>query len=308
VSAEKNDSLFKFASATTAMQILDSQQLRWSAPECFGDALELSSTSPLGFETSTLLDATIKLASSMIFAPASPKGDSPLINAINRWRDDERFLSPEEANPVLRELLTKMVDYRVEQLQSSLAKWQIYARNIRMCCFCEKVEPLTVWDQFADCHRGVALRFNNASADWTNLRPVIYQSERPQVTTQRDQLSAILHNRQDPMSTRFSEHYLIKSAHRKQESEWRASRVSINQIPISDTNSSTWFNDIGFTKESLTGLYFGAAIDPAIRQQITNLMKTKYPQAKLYQAQLSTTSYALEFERIAAPPTAPPKP
>jgi Protein of unknown function (DUF2971) len=307
VSAEKNDSLYKFASATTALQILETQQLRWSAPECFGDVLELSSTPPLGFDTSTLLDATIKLASSMIFAPENPKGDSPLINAINRWREDERFRSPEEANSVLRELLTKMVEYRAELLQSSLAKWQAYARNVRICCFCEKLEPLAVWDQFADSHRGVALRFNNASADWTNLRPVIYQGERPQITTQREQLSAILHYRQDNMSTRFIEHYLIKSSHRKQECEWRASRMSTNEVPISDTNSATWFNDVGFTKETLTELYFGAAIDPIKKQQIMSLMKTKYPQVKLYQGQVSKTNYALEFERL-APAPAPSKP
>lgn len=298
MSADQIDSLFKFASVPMALQILDSQQLRWGAPERFGDPLELSSRTPLAFEASSLLDSTIKLASSMIFAPEKPKGDSPLINAINRWRDDERFSSPAEAHNVLRELLDKMVDYRVGQLHSSLTKWQVFVRNVRICCFCAQVEPLAPWDQFTDHHQGVALRFSVKDADWGTLRPMNYQADRPQVTTLREQLGAILHNRQDTMVGRFSEHYFVKPMHRKQEGEWRALKTATREVPVSDTDSSQWYDDYGFANETLTAVYFGLALPSAAKHQIATLVKERYPHAKLFQAQLSKTGFNLEFEKV----------
>lgn len=300
MSADKTDSLFKFASAQTALAILESQQLRWSAPERFGDPLELSSKTPLPFEVESLLDSTIKLASSMIFAPERPKGVSPLINAINRWRDDERFSSPAEAHHVLRELLAKMVDYRIGQLHSSLSKWQVFARKVRICCFCEQVESLAAWEQFANFHQGVALRFS-ANADWGTLRPIMYQTDRPQITTLREQLGAVLHNRQDTVASRFSEHYFIKSAHRKQENEWRAYKTATRDVPVSDTNSDSWFDDYSFPKESLTAVYFGISTTPEVKQRVADLIKERYPHVKLFQAQVSKTGFAVEFEKYSVP-------
>lgn len=298
MSADKTDSLFKFTTAPTALQILGSQQLRWSAPERFGDPLELSSQTPLTFDASSMLDSTIKLASSMIFAPEKPKGDSPLINAINRWRDEGRFGSPAEAHNILRELLDKMVSYRVGQLHGNLSKWQIFVRNVRVCCFCAQAQSLASWDQFADCHQGVALRFSVKDIDWGTLRPVIYQPDRPQITTLREQLGAILHNRQDTMVSRFSEHYFIKSAHRKQEVEWRAYKTATRNVPVNDTDSSQWYDDYGFAKETLTAVYFGIGLESAAKQQIATVVKERYSHAKLFQAQLSKTGFSLEFEKV----------
>ena len=160
MSAEKIDSLIKFTDRDAAARILTDRKLRWSAPDLFNDPFELSSRSGLNFDTHTLLDSTIKLASSMIFAPEQPKGDSPLINAIRRWREEERFGSAEEAHGVLRELLGKMVDYRQAQLEVAQAKWQEYVRQVRICAFCARPDNVTAWELFADNHRGVAIRFS----------------------------------------------------------------------------------------------------------------------------------------------------
>lgn len=290
--------LFKFSDSVTALHILEARQLRWSAPECFGDAMELSSQSPLGFEVPGLLDSTIKLASSMIFAPEKPRGDSPLINAINRWRDEERFSSPAEAHPVLRDLLLKMVDYRSAQLKSNLSKWQSFVRNARLCCFCEHADTPEAWDLYADQHRGVALRFDTSDSLWGDVRPVTYQAERPQVTTLREQLGAILHNRPDAMVSRFWQNFLTKPTHRSPEKEWRSCRIASQEVAITDHHSADWREHMHFPVASLSAVYFGLHTSDEYKHLLAAQVHQLYPQARLLQTQFNKATYALEFHKV----------
>lgn len=301
MSSESPEHLFKFVSADSAKSILESQSLRWSAPDLFNDPFEMSSQTPLSFETDTLLDSTIKLASSMIFAPETPKGESPLINAIRRWRDEDRFSDPEEAHQVLRELLSKMVDYRLDQLQSGMAKWQRYVRNVRLCCFCKHADNMAGWRLFAHKHQGVALRFNvGTNSSFPPPKPVVYQTDRPELTTLREQLGAILHNRKDGIVDRFADHFFVKSRELKPEDEWRCIKNSQTETPISDENFENWFDNIKFKKEDLGAIYFGVNISDDNKTAISNMATNLYQNIKLFQAVRAKTGFALEFEKIPA--------
>lgn len=299
MSTDKLESLIKFTDADAAVKILAEQKLRWSSPDRFGDPFELSSTSGFNFDTHSLLDSTIKLASSMIFAPEQPKGDSPLINAIKRWREEGRFSSPEEAHGVLRELLTKMVDYRQTQLDIAHAKWQEYVRKARVCCFSAKPDNVSAWEQFADRHRGVAIRFAIGDTEpFVSAKPILYQSERPQLTSLREQLGAILHNRKDAVVERFKDHYLIKGTHRKLEQEYRCLTQSTRDIPLTHTDPSDWYDDLGFSPSQVTGIFFGLRTSDDIKSQILKLVQERYPQAKPFQAVSGKIGYTIEFEKI----------
>lgn len=267
-------------------------------PDRFGDPFELSARSTFNFDTHSLLDSTIKLASSMIFAPEQPKGDSPLINAIRRWREEERFNSPEEAHGVLRELLTKMVDYRQVQLDMAQAKWQEYVRKVRVCCFIAKPDNVNGWELFGDSHQGVAIRFALADSPLNSARAVVYQTERPQLTSLREQLGAILHNRKDAVVERFKDHFFIKGNHRKQEQEWRCLIHSEQDVPISHDDPVEWYDDLDFATHQVTGIFFGIRTPENTRSDILSLIQERYPQAKSFQATPGKIGYTIEFERI----------
>jgi hypothetical protein len=299
VSADKIDSLIKFADRDSAVRILADQKLRWSAPDRLDDPFELSSQSGLNFDTQSLLDSTIKLASSMIFAPEQPKGDSPLINAIRRWREEERFASPDEAHGVLRELLGKMVDYRQAQLDGAKAKWQEYVRKVRICAFSAKPDNVTAWELFAENHRGVAIRFLPGSEEpFIVAKPVLYQTERPQLTSLREQLGAILHNRKDTVVERFKDHWFIKGVHRKLEQELRCVQLSPRDIPVTHSEPHEWFDDLPFPAELVSGVFFGMRTDEATKGRIIDLVQERYKTAKIFQAVPGKVGYTIEFERI----------
>jgi hypothetical protein len=301
VPSDKLESLIKFADSATAVRILTEQKLRWSSPDRFGDPFELSAKSEFNFDVHSLLDSTIKLASSMIFAPEQPKGESPLINAVRRWREEDRFNSSEEAHGILRELLTKMVDYRQAQLHAAYIKWQEHVRQVRVCCFVASADNISAWEQFGDQHRGVAIRFAMGEAEpFNSAKAIVYQTERPQLTSLREQLGAILHNRKDTTADRFNDHFFIKGKHRQLEQEWRCVTRSTQDVPVTHMEPAEWYDDLSFPANQVTGVFFGIHTSDDTKSQILALIQEHYPQAKLFQAALGKIGYTIEIEKIKA--------
>lgn len=296
MSTQRPETLVKYCSNDTGLTILHGQSLRWRSPEWFGDPFELSSQRPLNFEVSQLLESTVKLASSMIFAPDNPVGDSPMINAIRRWRDEGRFDTPGEAHSILRELLCKMVDYRVSQLHNMLTKWQHYVRNVRILSLTDKVDNVVAWERFAEQHTGMALRLRTSGA-LCDVRPVVYQTERPQLTSIREQLGAILHNRDDRAAERFGEHYFIRGKHHQQEREWRCLRMSQQEIPVSDDQCDQWFEDLPLPAEELSAVIIGLRTPEEVKKELSVLLPQRYPKTQLLQVKMAKTGFQLELEK-----------
>ncbi len=291
--------LVKYMTANTATDVLANSTLRWSAPDCLGDPFELNSQSTLGFDETLLLESTIKLASSMIFAPEEPKGESPLINAINRWREEERFDSVEEAHSVLKELLSKMVDYRVNQLDASMNQWQSFVRNARYCCFCANTHIVAAWEAFADNHKGFALRFDCGEfSPYKTAKPVVYQNERAEFTTLREQLGAILHNRKDRLQERFLDHHYIKAKYHAHEEEWRCYQTSPSPVSVENDDCNAWFDDLPFVANDLDAVFIGLATPEEDKQRVLQLVSEKYINANVFQAVKGKTGFTLEFEKV----------
>lgn len=301
--AEKHlpETLVKYCTSDTGLTILHSQSLRWRSPEGFSDPFEVSCGAPLNFDPDQLLDSTTKLASSMIFAPERPNGDSPMINAIRRWREEGRFGSPEEARVVLRDLLSRMVDYRLSQLNTTLNKWQHYVRNVRILSLSGASDNLINWEQFGDLHRGLALRFKTHHS-LGRPRPIIYQAERPQLTSLHEQLGAILHNRDDRMSERFDQVYLIRGKHRQQEEEWRCLRMSTQDVPVSDNNCEHWYEDHSFEKTELAAVIFGLHTSTEVKKEVASLVAQRYPETQLLQTKIAKSGFQLDIEKARPAP------
>jgi len=294
--ASRTEKLFKYCSIETAKQIITGLSLRWSAPIVFADPLELNHTTHFNLETESLLQATIKLAASMVFASSTPNGDTPLINAIRRWREDERFAAPEEAEGVLRELLSKMVDQRMLVIEEFHRQWMDYNRKIRICSFSSRPDNMTAWDLFADGHRGVCLRFDCTEQSSTRQpRQVEYSNNRPELIKLRDQVDAILFNIPQNQNFVFESLFSLKAPHRKQEQEWRCFRKTSH----SDTgeNPMNWVDDVPFDPTELSAACFGIETSEADKKSIIALMKEHLGVARSYQTNLAAGKYELEVQK-----------
>lgn len=290
------ESLVKYCSVDSARALLSSQSLRWSAPSLFLDPFELNHKTPLSFDPQTILGAAIQAANAMIFAKEDPRGSSPLAVVIRRWRDEERFHSPEEALEVLRELLSKMVDQRLATLDSLMTDWRSYCRSLRICSFSARPDNMACWTHFADHHRGVAIKFQ--CGEFSALpkpEPVQYKPARPEITTLREQLDVVLTNQPFSAQEFFQDKFTSKSPHFAAENEWRCFR---QQKDDGNKPEEQWYEDVKFERADITAVYFGAYTDARHMREIYGIVQEKYSQAKVFQAVAAPGKYEIVFNRL----------
>lgn len=291
------DSLVKFCDAQTAEKILSSQALRWSAPHLFSDPFELHYQSLLSFSQDDLLVATVKSAINLIFSPENPVGSTPMLQAIRRWRAEDRFQTPEEAQSVLHGLLAQMVSTRQQQIELMMHDWRDFTQRLRICCFSAKVDNLNAWRQYADHHRGVALRFRtDEDGGFSEPMKVSYQDYRPEITRIRDQVEAIVKNSNSDPSKEFRDKFLIKSKAFTEEREWRCMRV-LSEKSHTAFEAGSAFSDIKFSGRDLAAIYFGVSTPPALREKLTKLAGAINPKIRIFSGNLQPYSFDIEFQR-----------
>ncbi|NIB41960.1 DUF2971 domain-containing protein [Pseudomaricurvus alkylphenolicus] len=299
MASQTPDTLVKFCNAETGKQILASRRLRWSSPALFSDPFELDHRSQLGFDGKRLLQAAVRAASAMIFAPDEPSGNTPLINAVRRWRAEERFSSPEEAYDVLGELLGQVADGRQEVIDGMMEDWRRFTRTLRICCFTARPDNPVAWQHFAAQHQGIALRFH--CGEGTALekpRRVNYRAPRPEISNLRDELSVILGASSYRAQDHFLEKFIAKPAYRAPESEWRCLQHIKEEAGSYNRLDSQWYDDIRFDASDLHSIYFGALTPIEAKRELEQLARENFGPVKLFQAKTTPGKYEIEFERL----------
>lgn len=290
-------SLVKFTGPEAGLRILSDSQLRWSAPVLFADPFELNHHSSLNFDSRKLLSSCVKSTMGLIFSRDDPMGSSPLIKAIRRWRSEDRFDNEEEAQEVLSELLTSMVQHREPEMLRLMKDWRDYTRRLRILCLSEKHDENSLWWRYADNHRGIAIRF--ACGDETSLpRPmaVRYTETKPEITPLSEQMEILMNQTNVEVQKSFPDKFLSKSKADIKEREWRIlQQVDGNNLP---DNESLWYEEVPFQETEVRAIYFGVATDARLKQDISNLVKRRYPKTKLFQARTQAANFELEFDRI----------
>lgn len=296
--ATQPDTLAKYCTADTAIKVLKSQTLRWSAPHLFADPFELSHKTPLSFDPKLLLENVIRAACAIIFARDEPRGTSPLSAAIRRWRDEERFASPEEAEGVLGELMARMVDQKQASIDEMMCAWRLYTRHLRICCFSTKPNNLTAWKDYADKHRGTVLKFHCVGGSvLSDPQQVLYNPNPAEVTSLKEQIDGILHNTDIELEKGFQDKFLSKSPLHKSEREWRFF-YSAEAADNKNTTEDDWYDDRPFDDRMLTAVYFGLHTPIEDKKTLLGIVKEQYPHAKIYQACAVKGKYDIEFSRV----------
>lgn len=289
---ERPKQLVKYLSATAGLNALESQSLQWSSPNAFVSPFDINGYMALNFTTEELLDAVVKQATGMIFSDVRPQGDTPLITAINRWRDEERFDTPNEAVAVLKDLLGKMVTQKEEQFHNALTKWQTFVESVRICCFCESADNIAAWERYADNHKGIALSIiPDSNNGLEQAQPVAYSNDRPQLTSLKEQLSQILYNTPSPITQRFAKHLMSKAKYLEYEREWRALTPKNGNFQATDDPSISLRK---LTPGSIRAVYLGADCDDLAFAAVYGAIQVIEPKPKLFKMVPAAAQYKLE--------------
>ncbi|MFK7864477.1 MAG: hypothetical protein AB8B95_09675 [Pseudohongiellaceae bacterium] len=295
MSSKQPTSLVKYNDAETAIRTLTNASLRWSAPCLLQDPFELDHHSSLNFDSKALLIACVKKTLGLIFSRDDPSGNSPLIKAVRRWRAEERFDTEDEATEVLTELLASMVRQRDPELSQIRDDWNDFSSKLRILSLNESHENLSLWQNQADGHKGIAVRL--ACGEDTNFESpmsMVYTETKPEISSLSEQVEILMS--QEPVSIQdgFMEKFLCKSKLQSKEREWRL----FNNTEHTVDDETQWFEDITFAPSELRAVYFGAGIAETNKQAVLKLLSQKYPRAKQFQAIAKNSRFELDFERL----------
>lgn len=289
---ERPRHLIKYLSADAGLNVLQKQALHWSSPNLFSSPYEMNGKYRLPFNSVELLNGAVKLAASLIFNPDRPSGDSALMSAILRWRDDERFDSIAQAQTVLRDLLGKMVEQKDEQLHAMLQKWQAFNESVRVCCFSAENDLPLAWERYGQDHSGMAIALKpDDYNDLAQAQMVVYSNERVHLTTIKEQMGQLLYGTVSQVQQRFAKNLLQKPMHLNSEQEWRvliphnSSFRALENCPREEKMLSPG---------SIKAVYLGLNCSDDVQQKAMTLAQKITPAARVYRMQLAKNLFKFE--------------
>jgi hypothetical protein len=195
VLAKQPSVLYRFLPLTEALEALSSGMLLWSSPKVLAGPYRSSEDTPLGFDLPTLQRYLVKYLLQLLFAPDDPQGNpgNPIMKAVRRWRNENRFTDDAEATAALGEITRTTVETHYEKISEFYRQWQTTARRQRILSLSSEVSSLHAWDVLADAHQGVALRLAVGEDRLVNTpQKINYRSSPTYITSLREQIKVML--------------------------------------------------------------------------------------------------------------------
>ncbi len=266
--------------------MLSSAKLNTLSCDKINQFFELGAEQHAVTDVDKLRRSAIRHSISLIFGPNAPQGDTALINAIKRWRDSERFATPDEAETVLNELFEKMLDQYVNERQAQLEQWHKQAQKLRIVPLYEKYDDLKLLAEHGDNSGCVVLCFEvNQGSAWRLVRAVDYRDSRPEILSLKEQLAALIYGNKLNPANKLLEKLSIRARVFRSEAQWRSF------YPDGDTQLT--LDDC-----ALSRVYLGPELKSEVAEQITALSSDKLSHIKLYQLDFAEASYEIKARAL----------
>lgn len=151
--------------------------------------------------------------------------------------------------------------------------------TIGVSCFSTVNNSLLLWAHYANGHKGFCLEFHYDSSDPNSIHllPICYRTSFHKLSFQLRRDDSI-----------FNMIY-TKSKEWSYEKEWRLLKTGLK-----DENDRKF----QFKPSSLKSIYIGIKCDFIISERIKEIKKSKYPNAKLYQAHRNSNSFKIDFSEV----------
>ncbi|ROR94756.1 hypothetical protein EDC56_3899 [Sinobacterium caligoides] len=297
--------LYKYYPPETALNVLQQQTLRFSAPHLLGELFCPDHNAEVDFSAGELIHWLSDYLVELLFAESSPAPrttSTPLLQTLLQWRDTDHFKSRAEAYQHLQPLIRPLVRHFFIHAEDSLNQWRYFARQVRIGCYCQQPDNLFAWQHYGDQHRGIALGFTRAKFSKGMIsRPLSYHPQPARLIDAQPQLDRIAASEfVAPRQNEFIELLCHKSLDQQQEAEWREFKLPA-QDESGDCNIQDcryWYNEETFSKQSLEALYIGAATDISWQRSLIEFTKKHYPSTDIYRWSPAPGQYALQRETL----------
>ena len=292
-------SFFKYASASTTLAILESKSVRYSSPLTFNDPFDVQSGLHFDFDISTLQDKVLDKLEELAAAKDMPPVDEsgPLGKAIKTVR--KHYPTHGFPRDKLRQLTTDLFGFLVEQIEITRKKyqehwWQSMLPGLRVFCVSEERDDLLMWAHYARDHTGAVFEFLSLPEEDNPLsvaKPIKYVSRPPSFFTEEEWLDHIFSLKKLEKTDFYIRYAYYKSENWAYEREWR---VWYPIIPAPET----LYDDVPIRESEFVSLYIGCRADPEFEAKATRLVKSAFPNVRIYKAKKREEIYALDYTEI----------
>ena len=271
----------------------------------------LSQISGIQFFEVVSLRLAKKRKKMIVYKYMSPERTEVLENTSIRFTQPNLFNDPFESLPNLSEqrqqgadlARAKFSEIPSDSLARILEKFDREILNVPeqvgdhliALCLTKNSNNALMWSHYADEHRGYAIGFDSDSDFFKpgnygiryGLKQVKYSSERQDVSAKQS-IDDILNDAE--------ELFFTKSKDWEYEEEFRvlADPRQADNSSIQDANGNTLYL-FEFPADVVREVIFGCRMMKEKRKEISELVESKYPKAKLLQAELSTINFDLSI-------------
>lgn len=253
--------LYRYTTFQRAKEILLTDKLYFSSPTAFNDPFDCK-LRPVFNDSRADLERIARMLARRQFSSSSRR---------------ERRLKVHDVRPRLR-------NSRFEEIYSEWKRRVLDQSAI--LCLTEKCDDILMWAHYADGHAGICLEFKyTTGAPVAGLAlPAAYLDTFPQIS-----FGEIFSARDILQFGKLV--FLAKSSHWKYEKEWRVIDIATQEVPLYGLRP--------LPPKSLVAVILGCRMTEEHRKVIHQLVASRSPSPKLYEAVRKDRQFALEIRPVA---------
>ena len=293
--------LYKYLDVRGAKLTLGNGTFKHSKPSDFNDVEDLTVQSIFAEETEAALT---KLSSGFTDVILQHLNDPPTCNSPMREKValiQDIFRANPKAAEVVKAEISKAggkpiydVEHMRERAKGFLKEINESMQNFRVLCVTTHKNSETMWYEYADKHKGIALRVEPNVAKDSEFQlffPVEYHEKRPPLYDNPLEFCAegLFGDHNARIQAALEKIMYSKTLHWQDEGEYRLA------IPICK-GEAPW-NTLKFHPEEVTELYLGLAMTNPDKDEIVALAKALNPEMAIFQAQ-RVADERLTFSRL----------
>ena len=170
--------MFKYTTSKTALAILTTGTMRWSAPYVFNDPFDLQFDMPLIIKDAARMRRAI--LDYLWKAHYSPDG-LPAGNILGELIRQVRPIFPKMSRKEFDKQFGEAVDIANARLPSLIEQFypqfNALMKDVKILCLSDRNESILMWSHYSDCHQGAVLEFScvpEVDTPWGAAIPVKY--------------------------------------------------------------------------------------------------------------------------------------
>jgi len=291
--------LYKFLSVEGAKLTLGNNTFRHAKPSDFNDIEDLTVQSIFPDETEVALKKLEDGFTDVILAHLNdpPTCASPMREKLAMIQQAYRT-NPDAAEIIKAELAKEGrrpmfdVEHMRARATEHLKEINEFMQGMRVLCVTTDKNSQRMWDEYAQHHKGIALRIEaNVTKDskFQRFQPVVYREKRPPLHDDTLEFIAggLFGDHEARIRAIMEKIIYSKTLKWQHECEYRLA------IPLAQGEKP--YDTLKYHPEEITELYLGADMDKADKEDIVAKAKALNPAIKIFQAKRGANA-AISFE------------